>query len=37
MRPMTMGELRFDAGKSALFAARRSRLTGSIVCHAHQT
>jgi hypothetical protein len=27
MRPMTMGEVRFDAGKSALFAARRSQLS----------
>ena len=28
---------RFDAGKSALFAARRNQLIGSIVCHADET
>jgi hypothetical protein len=37
MRPMTTGVVRFDAGNSALFAARRSQLIGSIVWRAHET
>jgi hypothetical protein len=32
-----MGEVGFDAGKSARFAAQRGQLIGSILCHADET
>ena len=37
MRPMTTGEVRFEAGKSALLPARDGQLMGPIVDQAHET
>ena len=37
MRPMTTGEVRFEAGKSALLPARGGQLIGPIVDYSHET
>ena len=37
MRPMTTGEVRFEAGKSVLLPARGGQLIGPIVDHLHET